>query len=484
MTRAQVAAARDDVGVFATLVDCPLTATQAGALALQRRVTVIVAPRQTGKSRSLAVLALHRAFRRARTRVLIVSAGEEAAKRLLAEVRRVAAGSPILAGSVLDERSSLLTLSNGSEVRSVPASEHQVRGWSADVLLIDEAAIVDDDLILGAAFPTTAARPDARIVLASSPLGTRGAFYEHAMRGVNGSEHVATFRFRLADSPWVTAETLASLREGLSPLRAQAELDGEFVDLDGGQRLIEREWIDAACERRLRATGAGTVGLDVARFGGDRTVAYSNRGGVVRRLFVGHGWSTTQTTGRLVGALRDDLGSPPEPVSVVVDDTGVGGGVTDQAQAAGVSVRPFIGAASARQPQRFVNLRAENFWDLREAFEHGRVDLDQGDRELVEQLGELRFGYDDRGRIVIEAKRALAARGVKSPDSADAVAMSFVFVPSSSVRVVMAAPEALVRSPVDGRALAPLRLGDDALRAAVDGRRAVRGGPAWRGPRI
>src|SRR3954451_9317970 len=164
-----LAAARSDLGAFAAIVGVPLRLWQVGALRLECRTTVVVAPRQTGKSRSLSVLALHRAFRRAGLRVMIVSAGEDAARRLLAEIRSGATGSDVLRGSVVDETAGLLRLSNGSEIRSVPASERAVRGWTVDLLLVDETAQVEDELLLGAAFPTTAARPDARIVLAGSP---------------------------------------------------------------------------------------------------------------------------------------------------------------------------------------------------------------------------------------------------------------------------------------------------------------------------
>ena len=123
-------------------------------------------------------------------------------------MRGIATGSPLLRGSVVDETAGLLTLSNGSEVRSVPASERQIRGWAVDLLLIDEAALVSDDLILGAAFPTTAARPDARIVMASSATTAAGAFYDHVMLGRQGAEHVRAFAWSLSDAPWISATVI------------------------------------------------------------------------------------------------------------------------------------------------------------------------------------------------------------------------------------------------------------------------------------
>lgn len=99
--REDVRQARADLAAFAALIGWPLTRAQADALRLGTRQTVVVAPRQTGKSRSLAVLAAHWAFARPGQIVLVVSAGEAAALRLLSTVRQVAA-HPLLAGSVAD----------------------------------------------------------------------------------------------------------------------------------------------------------------------------------------------------------------------------------------------------------------------------------------------------------------------------------------------------------------------------------------------
>lgn len=220
---ADLARAREDLGAFAAMVGHPLTAVQAAALTLATRITAILAPRQSGKSRSLALAALHAAFRQPGAVVLIVSAGEEASRRLLGEVRRIAASSPLLRPSLVDEQAGLVTLTNGSEVRSVPASERAVRGWAVDLLLLDEAALVSDEVGVSAALPTVAARPDARIVAASTPWAEGGFFYEWVTAG--DSAHVRVHRWSLEDCQWITAEAEAAMRASMSPARAAAELD-------------------------------------------------------------------------------------------------------------------------------------------------------------------------------------------------------------------------------------------------------------------
>jgi hypothetical protein len=227
--REAIRQARDDLGSFAQMIGYPFLPYQAEALRLDPKVTVLVAPRQTGKSYSLAVLALWWAFRNQHQRVLLVSAGEEASKRLLSTIGSTAT-HPLLKGSVLNETASLLLLSNGSEIRSVPASERQIRGWSVDLLIVDEAAYVSDEVLLGAALPTTVARPDARIVLASTPWSMEGAFYRYAVQGFDETnEHARTFQWRLKDAPWIDEATVEHARQTYPALRFQAEFEGEFV---------------------------------------------------------------------------------------------------------------------------------------------------------------------------------------------------------------------------------------------------------------
>ena len=122
ISRADVARSLEDPASFAEILTRePLWPAQREVALSPARYRVLCAGRQAGKSRLLAVLALHKAFTSPGSRTLIVSAGEDASKRVLAEVAALTS-SPLLAGSVLDESKSTLTLSTGSVVMSVPAS--------------------------------------------------------------------------------------------------------------------------------------------------------------------------------------------------------------------------------------------------------------------------------------------------------------------------------------------------------------------------
>jgi hypothetical protein len=266
VNRQDVRRARDDLGAFAALVGRPLTSWQLEALKLATWLSVIVAPRQSGKSRALSVLACHHAYRHPRSLVLIVSAGEVAARRLLAEVRSLAA-HPLLRGSVVDESTYSVTLSNGATIRCTPSSERQIRGWAVDLLLVDEAAVISDEL-LAAALPTTAARPDARVVMASSPWSDAGPFYAAAQRGFTGDPTTRAFRWKLTDCAWISAATIEAARATLSPLRFAAEYEGAFVG--GADAYFPREDLlactaDYPLARLGNGTEPVTAGLDWGR---------------------------------------------------------------------------------------------------------------------------------------------------------------------------------------------------------------------------
>jgi hypothetical protein len=256
--------AQDDLEAFAELVGKPLTRWQVEALSLRTRQTVILAPRQVGKSYSLSLLACWWAFRKPGQIVLVVSASEDAAGRLLAAVADTAS-HPLLAGSVDEEFRTRVVLSNGSRILSVPASPKQVRGWSVDLLVVDECAWVDDDLLYSAAIPTTAARPGARLVFASTPWGDGGGFHTLAMDGLDEANPVTrTFTWRLTDAPWITPAAVESARRTLSPLRFRAEYEGEWIG--SGDSYFDREDLLAAvADYEMTRDGAGApavMGVD------------------------------------------------------------------------------------------------------------------------------------------------------------------------------------------------------------------------------
>ena len=132
------------------------------------------------------------------------------------------------------ETLSRLELENGSRVISLPGSEKTVRGLaSVDLIVIDEAARVDDDL-LAATRPMLAVSNGSLFAL-TTPAGKRGWFYEQWLHGV-GWQRIS---IKSTECPRISAEFLDQEREQLGPLIFAQEYLCEFHDEVGAAFLTE-----------------------------------------------------------------------------------------------------------------------------------------------------------------------------------------------------------------------------------------------------
>jgi hypothetical protein len=179
-----------------------------------------------------------------------------------------------------------------------------------------------------------------------------------------------------------------------------------------------------------------SYGLDVSRFGGDRTVFGRRKSnGEFQILWEHQGKATTQTAGQAIHTWREECGADESrerkedwPAPVNVDDIGVGGGVTDILQEEGVPVNGIDVAEAPEMdveeehPELFLNKRAQYYWRLKRAFEKGEVSI--GDEELAEELSRLRYEYQ-RGKIKIMKKEDYKRLFNRSPDKADCMMLAW-----------------------------------------------------------
>lgn len=132
--------------------------------------------RQSGKSTTTAILALNTALFYAGSLILLLSPSLRQSGELF---RKLTGFYADLGKPIPPERETALslTLANGSRVISLPANPGTIRGYSAvDLLIIDEAAMVPDDLFV--AVNPMLAVSQGRLVCLSTPLGKRGFFFE------------------------------------------------------------------------------------------------------------------------------------------------------------------------------------------------------------------------------------------------------------------------------------------------------------------
>lgn len=204
-----------------------------------------------------------------------------------------------------------------------------------------------------------------------------------------------------------------------SPLY-KAKVLGEFPD-EGEDTLIPLSWAEGASKRRLTAEGTKRLGCDVARFGGDRTVFYEIHGPVAREVESTSKQDTMVTAGKAKRYKEDG-----EYDLLGIDDSGVGGGVTDRLNEQNVEAEAVNFGEKAIDPERFFNTRAEAYWLLRERLNPKSEDPLQipNDPDLIHELTSMKYSVTSKGQIKIESKDDIKKRIGKSPDKADALAIA------------------------------------------------------------
>ncbi len=193
--------------------------------------------RQSGKSTVSGVVALRRALYRPRSLVLCLAPSERQSKELFGKIAgfyRALHDAP----PPESDRKLGMVLPNGSRIEALPGSEKTIRGFSgATLLLVDEAARVDDELYY-AVRPMLAVSGGALVML-STPYGKRGAFYEEW----TGRRDWERYEVPATMNPRITPEFLAEEREALPSWVYRQEYECSFEETE--DQIFTTEMVEA-----------------------------------------------------------------------------------------------------------------------------------------------------------------------------------------------------------------------------------------------
>lgn len=206
----------------------------------------------------------------------------------------------------------------------------------------------------------------------------------------------------------------------------QARVRGQFPE-QSEDALISLAWIEQASYREAREARATPVvaGIDVAGPGEDETGLMVRDG---PHLVAAHFWPHHDPRGEIVAELEPYRG---RLVAVNVDSAGIGYYLALHLADLGFPVRLVnVGVSSVATDEagdsKFANLKGELYWQLRTLFRDGAINggplLDE---KTKAQLASIRYRHDARGRVVIESKDEARKRGVKSPDRAETLMLTY-----------------------------------------------------------
>ena len=312
---------------------------------------------------------------------------------------------------------------------------------SEHVLLIaDEASGVPEAIFQSA--QGSMSGHNATTLLLSNPTRGSGYFFETFHRG---KENWKTYTISAFDSSRVSDAYVKEIRDtyGEDSNVYRIRVLGLFPKADD-DTIIPWDFVESARTRaiELRKGLERVWGLDVARYGDDaNALAIRDSMHVFPELETWKGYDLMKTAGR-VKAKWDETPPHERPQWILVDVIGLGAGVVDRLRELGLPVRGVNVSEQAAFNERYVNLRAELWFKTREWLstrDHVLPRCEGGcPREcihdtLASELTTPRFFYTSSGKIQVESKEEMKKRGLKSPNVADAVVLTFASDPAGLI---------------------------------------------------
>lgn len=183
------------------------------------------------------------------------------------------------------------------------------------------------------------------------------------------------------------------------------------------RNIMKLSEVVAAMSREIELLGQEQIGADIARFGDDRIVFYKRIGFKLVSERVYKKCSVVETANNLKDFAKNNKQTP-----IKIDDTGVGGGVTDILKSEGFNAIAVNFGQTANDPNKYPNAISEMWFSLKDQINEVQLISDQ---ELKSELATREWKIDNKGRRCVESKEEYKKRYYKSPDKADACLLCF-----------------------------------------------------------
>lgn len=386
-----------------------------------KRFNVLVVHRRAGKTVLAIILLIGRALRNQKQspRYAYVAPLFNQAKDTAWTYLKHYAGK--LPGSKINESETFVELANGARIRIYGADNpDRLRGIYLDGVVLDEVADMKPEVWDEVVLPTLADRTGWSLFIgtpkgvnrfselydkATGPNWYRALFDVYATGALPASE-IEIAQHTMPEGSFrqeYLCDFTAASEDVLIPLPLALEAKGKHLLPDKYQHAPK------------------IIGVDVARYGDDRTVILRRQGLASFAPIVMQGADSMAVASR-VAAVMAEWSSD----AVMVDGTGgYGAGVIDRLRQLGHGIME-VQFGGKPMDARFANKRAEMWWGIREWLEAGGAIPD--DHSLVRELSAPTYSTDNaRGVLQLEPKDKLKERIGVSPDIADALALTFAY---------------------------------------------------------
>lgn len=401
------------------------------------RFNVVNAHRGWGKSYVVCAEAVDECLSGPRKRVLFVAPQLKTAKATVWEyLKYLVAGIPGVSPRPADN---VIEFPNGSRIDLVGAddesSQNALRGRGVHLMVIDEVAAIRGFWNLW----TQILRPmlnrmdiKGRMIAISTPHGM-DAFHDLAQLAQSDiTGEWRYFDFSGETSGAYSKTELEALRNDMGDTAFMQEIQVSFdvSDVDVIIPLaMHHKTKDKTLTESMISAYPRIMGIDIGYAeNGDPSVIVKRQGNYMHPPTLHENLTVLELAAIVANQILQW-----KPAAVFIDQGGGGQQLADHLRALGYPGIHVIPFGSSPYDPRFANKRCEMYWGLREWVSNGGVLPDS--KELLQELTQTRWSTDALDRkIKLEPKVDLKKRIGRSPDRADAAALTFAMpIPMNAV---------------------------------------------------
>lgn len=372
---------------------------QAAFLDSPKSRKAFVSGRQVGKSRTCAWMAIHHAVLNPDSITLLVAPTQRQSTELMNTIKRELSLSQVSKQNWGVERdiATEIAFDNGARIISLPTGRDgsNIRGYTAELIIVDEAAYVEDNIFTQVLEPMLAVT-HGTLVLASTPFGASGYLYQKWTQ----DDDFYTKQVPTSQNPFVDDEWIEKQRRNLPRMQFRQEYLGEFVeqaDLFFGREDVMRCLVQGEDEDNpdfiTKQSNICYLGVDIAQHGEDESVFISmdSEGNV---FSIEHTADTDLTDS--IGRIKA-LDNFHNYNKILIDATGLGAGVVD-------TCRERIGRKVEGYAFNSIDKKQALYQNARRQMQDGEISFaltDEG-RILKQQLMGMRQSFTSTGKVKIE----------------------------------------------------------------------------------
>ena len=294
-----------------------------------------------------------------------------------------------------------------------------MRGLRLDGCILDEVANIKPELWMDIVQPCLSDRLGWCIFI-GTPSGIN-LFSELYYKALDEQDWTAS-RYTVYDTDSLHPNEVERLKRDMSETSFAREYLCDF-SAQGDDQLIALADTEDASKRIYQKDHVRhspvVLGVDIARFGDDRSVVFRRQGRQAFKPIIYRGIDNMDLATKVANLMEEH--NP----DAVFCDSGGGGGVIDRLRQLKYDVIEIPFGGRAIHPDKYINRRTEMWWLMKEWVEEGGAIPD--DVALKQELATPIYWYDNVGRRVLESKDQIKKRlqGGGSPDLADALALTF-----------------------------------------------------------